>query len=183
MLATSAAFAATATFRSTMSGPSEAVPNPSPGTGVAMLILDDAALTLSVRVPFMDLSANTTDGHIQCCTPVPLIGTAGVAIPFTGFPLGVTSGLYERVFDLADPATYGAAFLTDNGGTADAARAVLLAGMNNFQSYVNIHTSAFPPGEIRGFNVLMPVPEPSAWLMLGVGLAGIGWCARRRRQA
>jgi len=183
MLASSAAFAATSTFRSTMSGPSEATPNPSPGTGVAMLILDDVALTLSVSVPFMDLTANTTDGHIHCCTAMPLIGAAGVAIPFTGFPLGVTFGLYEHVFDLSDPATYGAAFLSANGGTADSARAVLLAGMNNFQSYVNIHTSAYPPGEIRGFNVLMPVPEPSAWLMLGVGLAGIGFCARRRRQA
>ncbi len=179
MLASSAVFAQTTIYRSTMSGPSEAPPNPSPGASVATIVLDLTALTLDVTVPFIDLSAPTIDAHLHCCTPEPLIGTAAVAIPFTDFPLGVRSGLYERRFNLANPATYSAAFLSANGGTVESARAVLLAGMANFQSYLNIHTSAFPPGEIRGFNVAV-VPEPSSWLMLGIGLLGIGWVARGR---
>jgi hypothetical protein len=37
---------------------------------------------------------------------------------------------------------------------------------------VNIHTTQFPGGEIRGF--LDAVPEPAAWalMLLGFGLAG-----------
>ena len=181
MLPSSAAFAETSTYRATMSGPGEAVPNSSPGAGIASVVIDTTAFTLLVNVPFMDLTSSTVGAHLHCCTPQPLIGTAAVAIPFTDFPLGVRTGLYQHTFNLNDPATYHPAFLSANGGTAAAARTVLLDGMANFQSYLNIHSEAFRPGEISGFNVLMPVPEPSTWLMLGVGLAGVGMCARRRR--
>jgi hypothetical protein len=83
-----------------------------------------------------------------------------------------------------DPATYDPAFLAAAGGTVDAARTLLLDGIVNNQSYLNIHSTAFPPGEIRGFLVELaqPVPEPSSWLMLGVGLAAVGFCAGKRRR-
>lgn len=184
MLVSSVAFAATTTYRSTMSGPSEQPPNNSPGAGIATIIFDDVARTMSLSVPFFDLIADTTAGHLHCCTPEPLIGIAPVAIGFNDFPTGVRSGLYERVFDLADAATYNAAFITAHGGTVDAARAFLLEGVANNQSYLNIHSSAYPAGEIRGFLVtLAPIPEPSSWLMFGVGLAGFGLCAARKRAA
>lgn len=86
-------------------------------------------------------------------------------------------------FNLSDAATYTPAFITANGGTVDAARDFLLAGINFNQSHLNVHSSPYPEGEIRGFIVQMaqPVPEPSAWLMMGVGLAGLGLYARRRK--
>ena len=67
-----------------------------------------------------------------------------------GFPLGVTAGTYTRTFDMTDPASYNPAFVTANGGTTGA-EAALLAGLQAGQAYLNIHTTMFPGGEIRGF--------------------------------
>lgn len=182
MLVSATASAATTNYRSTMSGPSEAPPNPSPGAGIATIVIDDVANTLSLSMPFFDLVADTVAGHLHCCTASPLTSTAGIAIPFGDLASGVRSGMYQRVFDLTSAATYGPDFLAANGGTADLARFYLLQGITGNQSYLNIHTTQFPGGEIRGFLVAAPVPEPSTWLMLGVGLAAVGYCVRARRR-
>jgi hypothetical protein len=41
--------------------------------------------------------------------------------------------------------------VTANGGTTAGAEAALLAGLEAGQAYLNIHTTMFPGGEIRGF--------------------------------
>ena len=182
MLFSSAAFASITEFRSTMSGPSEQPPNNSPGASIANVVYDDVAMTMSFTVPFIDLLAGTTVAHLHCCTPQPLIGIAPPAIPLDNFPVGVRNGLYERLYSLADPATYDPAFLSAQGGSVEAARNFLIEGIYSNQAYLNIHSTLFPAGEIRGFLVLAnPVPEPSSWLMLGVGLAGFGMLGAKRR--
>jgi len=128
----------------------------SPGTGSATLTLDDVANTLNVSITFTGLTGTTTDAHIHCCA---LPGAnAGVVIPFNPpFPLGVTFGSMNNTF------------------------AISATNVNNVKSglsYINIHTTNTPAGEIRG--QIAAIPEPGTLALVGAGLAGLG-AARRMR--
>jgi hypothetical protein len=180
----SAAQATVTNYSTTMSGPKEMPPNTSPGTGTAAVIIDDVANTMAVHASFSGLVGTTTASHIHCCTPEALTGTAPVAtmVPtFPGFPLGVVSGTYDMTFDLLSPSTYNPAFVSEHGGTVALAEADLLAGLTAGTAYFNIHTSAYPAGEIRGFLVAAPIPEPGNLAMWAVGLAGLVGVRRWRR--
>jgi CHRD domain/PEP-CTERM motif len=168
------------TWSTDLSGPAESPANSSPGTGRAVLTL--SGNNLSVFVTFQNLLAGTTASHVHCCTSAPFTGVAGIAtaVPtFPDFPLGVTGGTYQRVFDLTQASTYNPAFIAANGGSVDAARNTLIAGLNSGTAYLNVHSTQFPAGEIRGF--LTVVPEPGTLVLLGSGLAAAGGVARRRR--
>ncbi|MFL6672560.1 MAG: CHRD domain-containing protein [Massilia sp.] len=164
--------------RATLSGPSEMPPNPSPGYSVSTVEI--SGTTLRVEVPFKELLGITTASHIHCCTGTAFTGVAPIALPFTDFPLGVRSGTYSHAFDLTNEMTFEPAFLTAHGGSASGASSALLSGIAANEAYVNIHTNRFPNGEIRGFIVAAPIPEPASWAMLGMGLAGLGFMARRK---
>ncbi len=164
-----------------LSGANENPPTGSPGIGSAAVILDLVLNTMRVEVSFSGLSANTTAAHIHCCTASAGTGNAGVATQtpfFTGFPIGVTSGSYDHTFDLTLLSTYNAPFVAANGGTAASAEATLAAGLAADRAYLNIHTNAFPGGEIRGF--LTPVPEPGSLLLLGTAALGLALLRVRR---
>ena len=156
--------------------------NSSPGTGFADVLFDSVAQTLEVKVTFSNLEAGTTASHIHAPTSAPFTGAAGVATTtptFPGFPLGVTSGTYDHTLNLTDLASYNPAFVTANGGTAASAEAALIAAMNAGKSYLNIHTSQFPGGEISGYLV---VPESSSTAVLLIrSLLVMAWFGRQRR--
>jgi hypothetical protein len=169
-------------YGATLTGPNESPPNASTGTGTATVTVDDVANTMLVEVTFSGLTGTTTASHIHAPTAVPLTGTAGVATQtptFSGFPLGVTSGTYSSLFDLLTASTYNGSFVTANGGTAAGAESALLSALASGKAYLNIHTTAFPGGEIRGF--LIAVPEPATWLMMLLGFGAMGLAVRRRR--
>ena len=182
MLPVPAAYAIPITFVGSLTGANEVPPVPSPGTGLATVVVDSTAQTLQVNVAFSGLTSNDNAAHIHCCAP---LGTnAGVAttVPaFPGFPLGVTSGNYSSVvFDLTQPTIYNPAFVTLQGGTIPLAEAALIAGIQNGTTYLNIHTVNFPGGEIRG--QLEPVPEPTTLLLLSITLTGLGLARWRRHR-
>lgn len=171
-------------YFATLSGPAEAPPNESPGTGSVTLTLDLDLRMMTIDASFSGLLGTLTVAHIHCCTALAGEGTAGVATPtptFPGFPAGVTSGSYMETFDMKLATSYNAAFITANGGTADSAYSALLAGLNDGKAYLNLHSSEFPGGEIRGF--LAPVPEPETYALMLAGLGLIGWAARRGPRA
>lgn len=167
-----------------LNGPSESPSNASPGTGLATVTFDLDLATMRVEATFAGLAGTTTASHIHCCTAVAGAATVGVATvtpTFTLFPLGVSSGTYDHTFDMTSAGSYNGSFITAQGGTVSSAMSALITGMDSGKAYLNIHTTAFGGGEIRGF--LVPVPEPSTYAMMLAGLAGIGALARRRAQA
>lgn len=192
LTAASAASATITVYTASLSGPNEAPPNTSPGTGTTFVTIDDVLNTMRVQVTFSGLVPTTTAGapsgvtnaHIHGPTVTPFAGTASVAttLPtFPGFPSGVTvtSGTYDNLFNLLTASTYNTNFINANGGTTAGARSAFLAALASGRAYLNIHSTQFPGGEIRGF--LVPVPEPATWMMMLIGFGAIGWSIRRRR--
>jgi hypothetical protein len=174
-------------YTALLNGPNESPANASPGTGFATIVIDDVLDTMQLNLTFANLIGATTAAHIHCCTAAPFAGTAGVATTtptFSLFPLGVTSGTYHATLDLLSLSSYNPGFIGAHGGTAASAEAFLLSGIALNESYLNIHTTAFPGGEIRGF--LVAVPEPGTAALLGIGLIGLGGfsgCFCRKRAA
>lgn len=170
-------FASTLTFNLNLSSANEVPPTASTGTATATVILDTIAQTLTVDIIFSGLTSGTTGAHIHCCTPSPTTMNTGVAttVPaFPGFPLGVTSGTYSDTLDLTSSASYNPAFVTLEGGTVPQAEAALIAGIEDDQTYLNIHTANNPGGEIRA----ALTPEPATLLL---SAAALGALLLRRR--
>src|ERR1043165_6669554 len=164
-----------------LSGPNEFPANSSPGIGFGLVTYDDAAHTLQLQVNFSGLQGTTTASHIHAATTAPFFQNAGVATTtpsFAGFPLGVSSGSFSNTLDLTSASSYNPAFVTANGGTPAGAESALASAMAGGQAYWNIHSTFANGGEIRGF--LVPVPEPSTLVLLGLGAGVIGWRLRRR---
>jgi hypothetical protein len=128
----------------------------SPGTGFASLSLDDVADTLSINLTYQGLTTPVNNAHIHCCAAPGV--SAGVVIPFVPpFVLGATSGTFINTFNLTP---------------------IQVADVESGLSYINIHTTAFPAGEIRG----QVVPEPASLGFLIAALAVLAPIVSRRRR-
>jgi hypothetical protein len=110
-----------------ISGDQEVPATGSSGTGVFNGTYNEGTMELIFTVNFTGLAGTTTASHFH--GPAVPDSNAGVQIAISGFPTGVMSG------SISDTVTLNAAQEAD-----------LLAGL----WYINIHTSAFAAGEIRG---------------------------------
>ncbi len=169
----------TFTYSVHLTGPAESPPNASPGLGDGIVAIDTALHTMSLHLDFGGLLGTVTAAHIHAATAVAGVGTSGVAttIPtLPGFPSGVTAGTYDHLFDMTLASSYNPSYVAAHGGTTASAESDLFAAFAAGKAYWNVHTTAFPGGEIRGF--LTPVPAPGAASALGLGAL---FATRRRR--
>jgi hypothetical protein len=141
-------------YTANLTGPAESPANASPGMGHVVITIDFDENAMEIETNFDGLLGTVTEAHIHA--PTALVGL-GVADPatqlptFESFPEGVSSGDFDGEFDLALASSYNPAFITSSGGTISTAYVALSNALNAGKAYFDIHTSAYPDGEIRGF--------------------------------
>lgn len=138
-------------------GLQETPPVATPGTGTFQATYDDVTNAMSWTFNWSSLIGTSTAAHIH--GPAPVGVAAGVIIGLA-ITLGVTSA-------------------NDAGALVfpEAHEASLLSGL----TYVNLHSSFRPGGEIRGQLLAVAVPEPMTLGIAGLGLGALGLVRRRAR--
>lgn len=139
-------------FSATLGGDQEVPTSASAASGSAMAELTGTAgsYMLTYTIDFIGLSGNPFGGHLHNAP----FGSNGGVVHFLDFLPASTFGTIVGDW----------AFNDTPRPLTDALANELLAG----NIYINLHTSAFPGGEIRG--QLTRVPEPAAWLLMATGL-------------
>jgi hypothetical protein len=159
-------------FMAVLTGSQETPPNGSPAMGFGTFILNDAKTDLHFDYTFSGLTAPSTATH------------------FHDGPPGVAAAVVRPV--MADEGFLPGTFMGEMIGdwtTTDALHpqltAMLVAELEAGNIYVNVHSTVFPGGEIRGQLVASPAaPEPSSLILLGLGGVGLlGYSRRGRKQA
>jgi hypothetical protein len=134
-------------FTATLRGSNEVPANTSAGTGTITASLDTSTNVFTWNVTVSGLSANINNGHIH--GPAAAGVNAGVILNFNP----ATNQIAGSTFTGFGTATAGTAAGTITLGsnaitatvTGDSLKKLILAGL----TYVNIHTTAIPAGEIR----------------------------------
>ena len=140
-----------------LNGASEVPPSGSPATGTFTATYDTVTDTLNYMLNVTGLLTGATAAHVH-----------GLAGP------GVNAGILIPLDVVAGQTT----FMTMNSIVASPANAATFeSALQNGQinAYVNVHTTGFPGGEIRG--QLNAVPEPATMFLLAPALLAL----RKRR--
>lgn len=122
------------TYSCFLNGAQEVPANGSPALGSAVVVLNAAQTQVSITCQFLNLVGTYTASHLH--GPAGPAANAGVQIGFVGAPAG---------WVFANSNHDGT--LTNYLSAATAAQVTML---NNGTMYVNVHSTSFPGGEIRG---------------------------------
>jgi hypothetical protein len=153
-------------FTVSLNGASENPANASPGIGFGTITLnlnnpvDPNDNTVNYSVSYAGLVANSTAAHIH--GPATTSQNAGVL-------LGLAGTLNAQAGTLA--------------ASSVAANPTLTSALINGLAYVNIHSTSFPGGEVRGqANLVAVVPEVDSAMLVGglLGLGAMAWRIRRK---
>jgi hypothetical protein len=116
----------------------------STGTGTWTGILNPTTNVLTWTMTYSGLTTNSTASHIHAQAPTST--TASVVLNFATFAgstltLGATSGTASGSINLSTAATPPSLSISGDS---------LLKAINAGQAYVNVHSTQYPAGEIRG---------------------------------
>lgn len=165
-----AASAAVQVYTFNLDGTQEVPANASPAAGSAQIIVDDTLDTITFSLAAFDLQGAFTMAHIHGPAPV------GVNSGFV-FNLGTNA-------DYSGPVMAGPFAIPNSHLLFGADKVTTSADAINAQPwlfYLNLHTTVYGGGEIRG--QLAPVPEASTYAMMLGGLGLVGFMAARRRRS
>jgi len=173
-LAAGAASAATQVYSFNLNAQQEVPTNASQAAGSMQITVNDTTNVISYQFTGFNFVGSFTMAHIHRA----LAGVNGPVV----YDL-VTAADYSGLV------TFGATSIPNSWGLLGQNETNMSAGLGAlinttpWNYYVNIHTSAFPGGEIRG--QLAPIPEPSTYAMFaaGLGVVGLMWRRRAARQA
>lgn len=175
-LSAAAAQAATV-FTATLTGDQQVPPVVTDASGSATLTLNDAMDALAYEITVMGIDvADFTGGHFHSA---PAGANGPVIFGFQGPVGGPVDDVDGDLTLIGDMMGFTVSGVWDgaegrNGMTlADDIATFLSGGV-----YINIHSTAFPSGEVRG--QVAPIPLPAAAGLLAGGL-GLMWGAGRRR--
>ena len=121
-------------FEAVLNGASEVGPTPSPATGTGMFTLNDAETQLTIYVEYSGLLAPETGAHIH--GPATTAQNAGIQF---GLPLGSPKNAVWAI------------------------NATQVGYLKSGLLYVNVHSQAYPGGEIRGQIVASTPAQARTW--------------------
>ena len=137
------------TYTTTLLGTNEVPSNPSTATGSATVVLNAAQTQLSVSCSFANLVGTYTASHIH--GPAGVGVNAGVKWGFVGVPAGWVLSNGDHNGTLTN-------FIVTGIVAAD------VTNLNAGLFYVNVHSTTYPGGEIRGQLNLAVVPtQKNTW--------------------